>query len=649
MKNKPKSAAGVLIGLLCTLLLSVFCLGFEANAEVYTTNNDSGAADTVYVAGNPDCYPVEYYDPESRTFKGVIPDMLEEISKKTGISFTYISASSKNRQKELARNNQAELLTAFVLEQADYSLSEVLPVLKADASGRERTYCVGFTDIASESLKKTLRAAFDEITDREKNGLLLQNSKKNPELYEKDRLITIVLISFAAFFAAALTAFVILLRKRRHSEGDVRIDELTGIGNSKYYIYAFNQLITRQSKNLYILVYLALASKAVVIKYGEEARDQTDKYAAAHLNAAIASSEYLSRIGSGVFALLLQAPTEKEAESITESIVDSLNRYIAEFYPDIPNAFRAGVSRLCEHLDCNAETALYNAKQGFLAASRSDVPVEIAGKSQLLQSRRQEELRRLAVNAVENDEFRAYMQFIVDAKTEKICGAEVLSRWQSPEYGMLRPCEYIGLLKETGKIVAHDYRMFLHVCRLLEEWSTPPYNRMFITCNFTRLSLCQADFCDVIESIIADYSFDRGRLVIEVTEDSISGDSAAISENISRCRKLGFRIAIDDMGTGFSSFADLYDNETDMVKIGSEFISSCSSERRRRMLSDIITLVRNSGARIVIEGVESREQAELLKEIGCDMMQGYYYSGVLPSAECRKILGPDKLCPEPAI
>ena len=86
-----------------------------------------------------------------------------------------------------------------------------------------------------------------------------------------------------------------------------------------------------------------------------------------------------------------------------------------------------------------------------------------------------------------------------------------------------------------------------------------------------------------------------------------------------------------------------------MVKIGSEFISSCSSERRRRMLSDIITLVRNSGARIVIEGVESREQAELLKEIGCDMMQGYYYSGVLPSAECRKILGPDKLCPEPAI
>ena len=67
------------------------------------------------------------------------------------------------------------------------------------------------------------------------------------------------------------------------------------------------------------------------------------------------------------------------------------------------------------------------------------------------------------------------------------------------------------------------------------------------------------------------------------------------------------------------------------------------------MLSDIITLVRNSGARIVIEGVESREQAELLKEIGCDMMQGYYYSGVLPSAECRKILGPDKLCPEPAI
>lgn len=193
-------------------------------------------------------------------------------------------------------------------------------------------------------------------------------------------------------------------------------------------------------------------------------------------------------------------------------------------------------------------------------------------------------------------------------------------------------------MKETEQIIAHDYKMFSTVCRQLEAWCAEPYKQLFLTCNFTRTSLSQNDFFDRISEISSDYKFDRSRLVLEIIEDSIAENSQAVSENISKCRRAGFKIAIDDMGAGFSSFADLYDNEIDLVKIDGEFIASCTSERQQTMLSNIITLVHESGAKILCEGVENLEQADFLDKINCDMMQGFYFSKILPLVECEKFL-----------
>lgn len=209
---------------------------------------------------------------------------------------------------------------------------------------------------------------------------------------------------------------------------------------------------------------------------------------------------------------------------------------------------------------------------------------------------------------------------------------------------MLRPHEYIELLKETGQIIAHDYKMFSAACRQLEAWEKAPHDRLFLTCNFTRISLSQSDFFDRITEISSSFKFGHGRLIMEVTEDSIAENSEIVSENIRKCREMGFKIAIDDMGTGFSAFADLYDNEIDLVKIDGGFIAACTSPRRRTMLSDIISLVHHSGAKILCEGVETPEQVEFLNGMSCDMMQGFYFSKILPQTECEKFLGPEKIC-----
>lgn len=642
--NKPRRILCMAV-CLCGM---IFCTAMSSAAAVYTSPDASGSADTVYVAGNPDCFPLEYYSPEERAFRGAVPDMLAAISEKSGISFTYIAGSANNRQKELARNRQVELVSTLEAGQHECDVTELLPIIEAEREGRRVTYCIGFTDIASPELVQRLKEAFAELSEAEKTGFLIANAQTPANTRQRlDWRIGLIAVAVLLAVTGFITA--VLIRKAKRRRRDTLIDERTGVGNGKYFVYAFDQLLSRQSKNLYAVVCLALDGDRIRAKYGEKAPGEIEQYAATRLSNVIASSDYLARVGSGAFALLIQAVTEQACIERVLEIVNSVNRYVQEFYPEAEDVFRAGAARLCEHPDCNAETAFYTAKQGYLAARRSGAPAEMTDHAHLAQSRKQERLRRAISGAVANGEFRVYLQLIVANGTRTFCGAEVLSRWQNPEYGMLYPHEYIGLLKETGQIVAHDYSMFTAVCRQLDAWNAEPCNRLFLACNFTRISLSRPDFFDRISEIAAGFHFDHSRLVIEVTEDSISENSAVISENIRKCRAMHFKIAIDDMGTGFSSFADLYDNEIDLVKIDGAFIAACSSERRQTMLSDIIALVHHSGARVLCEGIESADQAAFIDGMNSDMMQGYYFSKALPQAECAKFLSPERICVEPLL
>lgn len=453
-----------------------------------------------------------------------------------------------------------------------------------------------------------------------------------------------VLKAVSAMLAVIGIVAIISVCKKKHNSPDELFDKRTGIGNAKYYNYVFEQLVFRRSISLYAVVYLAAGVEEIASKHGEKAIEVIEKYAASCINTAIAHSEYSAKIENGVFALLVKAPSEQECKSRALAVVDSLNCCIHELYPETADAFRAGVLRMCEHSDCDAEAALYNAKQGYLAALRSNTFVEITCEAHLIQGKKQKKLRQSVSKAVADGEFQMYMQFIVENKTQKICGAEVLSRWQNSEYGILRPSEYIGSLKETEQIVPHDYKMFSAVCRQLEAWSTEPYDNLFLTCNFTRISLGQCDFSSRIAEIADGFEFDRRRLIIEITEDFVAKNSTVVAENICKCRKMGFKIAIDDMGTGFSSFADLYYNEIDAVKIDSEFLARCSLERQRTMLSSTVSLIHSLNAAVIFEGIEKPEQAEFLDSIDCDMMQGFLFSKVVPQTECAEFLKTQKIC-----
>lgn len=233
---------------------------------------------------------------------------------------------------------------------------------------------------------------------------------------------------------------------------------------------------------------------------------------------------------------------------------------------------------------------------------------------------------------LKNKEFKMHIQFIVDKKTKRIVSGEALSRWEDSSGEIIMPGKYIGLMEKSGLIIKFDYYMFEMVCEKLSKWVDTEFKEVTISCNFTRITISEKDFVTKIKDIADKYNFDRSKLIIEITEDSIEKNLDIAKNNIIKMKELGFHIALDDIGSGYTSLINLCEYPIDIVKIDREVLLLSEKESGKKLFLGIISLIRNLNLEVVCEGVETEDQNTLVSESECDYIQGWYYSKALPSA-----------------
>lgn len=236
----------------------------------------------------------------------------------------------------------------------------------------------------------------------------------------------------------------------------------------------------------------------------------------------------------------------------------------------------------------------------------------------------------------ENQEFKMYLQFIVDSKEGKISSAETLSRWENSSGEVVFPGTYIGIMEKSGLITRFDYYMFEKVCQKLSEWKDSELSNVSLSCNLTRITISEKDFAEKIKEISNKYDFDRSKLVIEITEDSIEKNLVVAMLNIIEIKKLGFRIALDDIGSGYTSLVSLCEYPIDVVKIDREILLLAGTEKGKKLFLGIVSLAHYLNLKVVCEGVETEEQNKLVSESDCDYIQGWYYSKALPEKKAEK-------------
>lgn len=243
-------------------------------------------------------------------------------------------------------------------------------------------------------------------------------------------------------------------------------------------------------------------------------------------------------------------------------------------------------------------------------------------------------------DALREGQFEVWFQPQFDFKNRKVIGAEALVRWKHPEKGMISPAKFIPLLESNGCIGALDKYVFEHVCNYVAKWREEGLGDPIpVSVNLSRTDLLYKRFCDDLIRIAAQKQLPNAAVNLEITESAYLQNSEQLTTVVRLLRENGFKIEMDDFGSGYSSLNSLKDIDIDRLKLDMKFLSDTkNNEKSQIILSSMITMAKDLRIPVIAEGVETIEQAEMLHQFGCEQMQGYYFSKPMPAIEFEGFL-----------
>lgn len=236
--------------------------------------------------------------------------------------------------------------------------------------------------------------------------------------------------------------------------------------------------------------------------------------------------------------------------------------------------------------------------------------------------------------ALADRQFKVFFQPKYDIRGEKpvLTSAEALVRWIHPELGFVRPDAFIPLFENNGMVKKLDYYVWREAARQIRAWKDKYHITVPVSVNVSRVDINDPRLEENLLQIVAEMGLETSEIYLEITESAYAGNSARIIEVVSSLRKLGFKVEMDDFGSGYSSLNMITSLPLDVIKLDMKFIRNMmDSEKNIRMVELMMDIAKFLGVTVVAEGVETKEQVVLLKKMGCDIIQGFYFSKPVPA------------------
>ena len=414
------------------------------------------------------------------------------------------------------------------------------------------------------------------------------------------------------------------------------IDEMTGVANMNFFRTRAAEILFDKGTNPGSLIFLFLDIenfKAVNEKYGFESGNAFLKKISVAIMEQFPDA-LIARQGDDHFVILTSR------KDLTERL-EYLRAMIFDFDPDLQIGLKTGGyiphSRDCDpHIACdNARYACESIKKKF----DQDYCVYDSALSEEFK------MKQYIVNnvdhALDSGHIKVYYQPVVWAKDRKLCGYEALVKWEDPTYGFLSPGLFIPILEEYRQVHKVDMIVIDTVCRDIHNLIKAKRPAVPVSLNFSRLDFELTDVVDLIESCVQKYNVPRNMLHVEVTESALSEYLNTLQDDLDRLRKLGYPLWLDDFGSGYSSLNVLKDFTFDVMKIDMVFLSSFEKNKEKSMavIKNVVNLANDLGITTLTEGVETLEEAEYLKQVGCERLQGYLFGKAMPLKEIMIKIG----------
>lgn len=414
-------------------------------------------------------------------------------------------------------------------------------------------------------------------------------------------------------------------------------DSLTDLPNRIMFRDWVQQEIIKadQSKNSLVLLLVDLDRfKEVNDTLGHYAGDVLLKEAAKRISHCVSSTDSVARLGGDEFTVTLTGEDAVDrADDVAECIIQSLS---APFQLALEKAYiSASIGITIYPKDCtDIESMLKNADQAMYVA-KDNGRSRYAHFTQSLQDAAQSRQRLITDlhTAISSNQFQVFFQPIVEMNTGRICKAEALLRWIHPDKGMISPVDFIPVAEETGMIIEIGDWVFRESAKWSKRWNGMTKDGFQVSVNkspaqmHAHVASKKNDWVSYLNSL----GMQGSNIAVEITEGLLLHAGVEVADELLRLRDHGVQVAIDDFGTGYSSLSYLNKLDIDYLKIDQSFISQLSADSSTMALPEaIIVMAHRLGLKVIAEGIETKEQYDLLLAAGCDYGQGYFFSRPIP-------------------
>jgi len=425
-------------------------------------------------------------------------------------------------------------------------------------------------------------------------------------------------------------------------------DSLTGLPNRAMFTELLKAEIessNRRSDHMFAVLFLDLDRfKNINDSLGHTHGDLLLVAFAERLERTLRPVDTLARFGGDEFAILVNGMTDAtDAVRVAERIQDELSQPFMLDKNSASATASIGIALSSSGYDCaddilrDADIAMYRAKENGKARYEVfDHGMHARAVSRL---QLESDLRQ----AIEHKEFSVYYQPIVSLQTGRLAGFEALVRWNHPRRGLVSPADFIPVAEETGLIVPIGEWVLNEACAQVRQWQleSPSHRALSLSVNLSARQVAQPDLLDRIKEALGNSKLNPHCLKLEITESVVMENAEAAALMFKQLRALGVQLSIDDFGTGYSSLSYLHRFPLNYLKIDRSFVARLTTDNDNAIVRTISTLARNLGMEVIAEGIETEEQHQQLKMLGCEYGQGYLFSRPVSKDNVGHLLAQD--------
>ena len=419
-----------------------------------------------------------------------------------------------------------------------------------------------------------------------------------------------------------------------------RMDRMMDSGTGALNQYAFSKkmlLLTENKQNGFMVVLRFRDKNNMQDKYGLEAYKKLMRETACLL-CEKAGRERVYYLQDGRYAIEIMKTEEEDAKKFANELLKMLQK-TWKIYGKEVEVWLVG-ALLVLPSDVRNLNDIYNYLEYLeIMPSLKDGNVYEGKHLDIAYMRRYDEIERAIDRALQHTNFDVYFQPIFSTKERKIVAAEALLRMYDEEMGFVSPEEFIPIAEKNGKIIEIGHLVLESVCRFLQKEDIKKYGIRYIEVNLSIIECMQEELPAELEHILNKYNVDYNQINLEITETALAQNQEILAENMKKISEMGLSFSLDDYGTGYSTITYMMTLPFKIVKIDKSILwSSFENEKAMIALCASINMIKDMQMEIVVEGVESEEMVDKLAELGCDFLQGFYFSRPLPKDEFIKFL-----------